>query len=160
MNFEGWSNLIHDSGNFFQVFFPASSHEKQELSFTPYVWSWNWNVQVCRQQAAGSRQSMETGHWKSCCRIGQCGSMRILWIWYLLIAFARTWIYDGLLTCYPGFQIRDSFLAALDFSLPLFAACSGFWLVHLGNMSDLVQLFKSGHFSLDLYMLCKLFRIR
>ena len=117
-------------------------------------------LECAGMHAAGSRQSMETGHWKSCCRIGQCGSMIILWIWYLLIAFARTWIYDGLLTCYPGFQIRDSFLAALDFSLPLFAACSGFWLVHLGNMSDLVQLFKSGHFSLDLYMLCKLFRIR
>ena len=155
MNLEGWSNLIHDSGNFSRSSF-LQAHMKNRSNHSHHT----SDHETGRCRYAGSRQSMETGHWKSCCRVGQCGSMRILWIWYLLIAFARTWIYDGLLTCYPGFQIRDSFLAALDFSLPLFAACSGFWLVHLGNMSDLVQLFKSGHFSLDLYMLCKLFRIR
>ena len=143
MNFEGWSNLIHDSGNFFQVFFPASSHEKQELSFTPYVWSWNWNVQVCRQQAAGRAWKLATGN-----LVAELGSVEA-WESYEPADRIHIWWVVNLLSRIPGSWFVSGRLGF--FSYPF---CCLFWFLTCSSRQYVRS--SSGHFSLDLYMLCKL----
>ena len=147
MNFEGWSNLIHDSGNFFQVFFPASSHEKQDQSFPPYVWSWNWKVQVCRQQTEHGNWPLEIllqnwAVWKHENPMNLVPADRIrthLNVWWFVNLLSRIpdpWFVSGCL----GF-FSSTF-------------CCLFWFLTCPSRQYVRS--SSGHFSLDLYMLCKL----
>ena len=76
----------------------------------------------CAGMQAGSRQQAEHGNWPLEILLQSWAVWKHENPMNLLTAF----IYDGLLTCYLGFQVRDSFLAVLDFSPTLFAACSGF----------------------------------